>query len=237
VIAVNADRLQQASISPTLDGERGIRQLIEAISCGKHWYIALLEAIGLWRADEEIVDGRRLRYFVDGEAFDWLLLAQRLCHSAVDMIPEDEKEALLFHGKPPIRLSPGEFKELIGVFKYHQYLNHFYGITAEEALMQAVEDEVRKERQALGPGREQDISEAAYGRLYGATQEELLADFRSERAYPQSSSIGLDELKEFTYWLFGYRLRHSEKARVASDTKKALRWLRNNTAGNLELVC
>jgi hypothetical protein len=210
---------------------------MEAISSGKHWYIALLEAIGLWQADEEMVGGRRLRYYIDGEAFDWLLLAQRLCLSAGNMIPEDEKEALFFNSKPPLELSQGEFKELIGVRKYNQYLNFFYGITTEEALVQAIEDEVRKERQALGPCREQDISEAAYGRLYGATQEELLAGFRSEKTYPQSSSIGLDELNEFIYWLFGYRLRHSDKARVASDTKKALRWLCNNATGNLELVC
>ncbi len=234
---VNADRPQKPPTQLTPSTEEAIAHLKEAVSAGKHWYIALLEAIGLWQAAQETIDGRRLRYFIDGEAFDWLLLAQRLCHSAGEMIPQDEKEALLFHGKPPLELTPGEFKKIIGTRKYHQYLNYFYGITTEEALVQAVEDEVRKERQALGPGREQDISEAAYRRLYGATQEELISDFRSERAYPQSSSIELDELKEFTYWLFGYRLRHSDKARVASDTKKALRWLRSNAAGNLELVC
>ena len=35
----------------------------------------------------------------------------------------------------------------------------------------------------------------------------------------------LVELKEFTYWLFKYRLNNSDKARIASDTKKALREL------------
>jgi len=123
-----------------------------------------------------------------------------------------------------------EFKKLIGSHKYQKYLNYFYGITAEEALIQAVEDEVRKERRALGRNEERDASDEAYRRIYGATQRELLRNFRREKGCSQSRSIGLAELKEFTYWLFKYRLNHCDKARVASDTKKALKWLKSNAA-------
>jgi len=35
-------------------------------------------------------------------------------------------------------------------------------------------------------------------------------------------------MKEFIYWRFKYRVKTSEKARVASDTQKALQWLRKN---------
>jgi hypothetical protein len=38
-------------------------------------------------------------------------------------------------------------------------------------------------------------------------------------------------MKEFTYWLFKYRLKHGDPARVASDTKKALEWLRRSGIG------
>jgi len=55
----------------------------------------------------------------------------------------------------------------------------------------------------------------------------LLKRFRRENGYPQLKSISLTELKEFTYWLFKYRLNHCDKARVASDTKKALTQLRS----------
>jgi hypothetical protein len=34
--------------------------------------------------------------------------------------------------------------------------------------------------------------------------------------------MALRESKEFTYWLFKYRVKHSEPARMASDTKKGL---------------
>ena len=65
-----------------------------------------------------------------------------------------------------------------------------------------------------------------YLRVYGGTREALLTRFRQEKSYPPSDSITLSSLKEFTYWLFKYRLKQSEKARIASDTKKALQFLK-----------
>ena len=222
--------LQSISSHLTLADGEAIRHLKQAIASGKHWYIALLEAIGLWQAAEETVNGRSYRYLIADEAFDWLLLSERLCQEVDGLLPGEEKVALLFHGKPPLELATDEFKKLIGSHKYQRYLNYFYGITAEEALIQAVEDEVRKERRALGQGKERDTSDEAYRRIYGATQRELLRHFRCEKGYSQSRSIGLAELKEFTYWLFKYRLKNCDKARVASDTKKALKWLKSNAS-------
>jgi uncharacterized protein YggL (DUF469 family) len=46
--------------------------------------------------------------------------------------------------------------------------------------------------------------------------------FRKEKHRRKRKSLTLDELKEFTYWLFKYRVKRSERSRVASDTKKAL---------------
>jgi hypothetical protein len=202
-----------------------IRRLEQAILSGKHWFIALLEAIGSWTDGEETYNGRHYRYLIDGEAFDWLLLAERLCAVVDDLLPEDEKLALLFHGKPPIRLTKTKFKELIGSAKYRQYLNYFYGITVEEALILAVQEEVRKEKRTSGYYNEHNLANEVYQRIYGATKTTLLKRFRREISYPQLRSITLTELKEFTYWLFKYRLEHCDKARVASDTKKALEQL------------
>ncbi len=221
------NQLQPSQLTPTTDVEV-IKYLEQAIIGGKHWYIALLEAIGLWKATEETHNGRTYRYLIAGEAFDWLLLAERLCEAVDGLLPDDEKTALLFYGKPPLDLTIEKFKELIGSSKYHQYLNYFYGITTEEALIWAVQEEVRKERRTLGLNKEHDYDNEAYRRIYGATKAVLLKRFRREKSYPQPKSISLTELKEFTYWLFKYRLNHCDKARVASDTKKALTQLKNN---------
>jgi len=217
--------LQSSQLTPVGDAE-AIRYLEQAITGGKHWYIALLEAIGLWTAAGETRNGRTYCYLIAGEAFDWLLLSERLCEAVDGLLPNDEKLALLFYGKPPLNLTTDKFKELIGSTKYHQYLNYFYGVTVEEALILAVQEEVRKERRLSGYNKEHDTGDEVYQRIYGVTRTVLLRHFRRERGYPQARSISLTKLKEFTYWLFKYRLKQCDKARVASDTKKALEHLR-----------
>jgi len=202
-----------------------LRHLEQSIVGGKHWYIALLEAIGLWTTAEETYNGRTYHYLIDGEAFDWLLLAERLCQAVDGLLPDDESANLLFYGKSPLNLTNNKFKELIGSTKYHQHLNYFYGVTVEEALILGVREEVRKEKRTLGLNKELDYDNEVYQRIYGATKTALLKRFRRGKGYRQPKSIGLTELKEFTYWLFKYRLKQCDKARVASDTKKALQQL------------
>jgi len=218
------NQLPSSKLTPLGDAV-AIRHLEQAITGGKHWYIALLEAIGLWDTAEETHNGRAYGYLIAGEAFDWLLLAERLCQAVDGLLPDNEKTALLFYSEPPLNLPTGKFKELIGSAKYHQYLNYFYGITVEEALILVVQEEVRKETWVSGYYKERDTTNEAYRRIYGATKAVLLRRFRRDRGYPQLKSISLTELKEFTYWLFKYRLMRCDKARVASDTKKALNWL------------
>ncbi len=221
------NRLPHSCLTPAGDAE-AIRHLEQAVTGGKHWYIALLEAIKLWHTAEETHNERTYYYLIDDEAFDWLLLAERLCQAVDGLLPANEKTSLLFHGEPPLNLPTKKFKELIGSVKYHQYLNYFYGITVEEALISAVQEEVRKEKWASGLNKEKDTTNETYRRIYGATKAVLLRRFRRDKGYPQLKSINLTELKEFTYRLFKYRLKQCDKARVASDTKKALNWLKSN---------
>ena len=215
-----------SSQSTSVGDAEAIRHLEQAIIGGKHWYIALLEAIGLWTSAEEVYNDRTYQYLIDGEAFDWLLLSERLCATVDGLLPDNEENALLFHGRPPLSLSSAESKKLIGSRKYHHYLNYFYGITVEGALLLAVQEEVDKERRLLRRRKEDEAAEEAYRRIYGATKAALFERFRREKGYSRLRSISLAELKGFTYWLFKYRLKQCEKARVASDTKKALDYLK-----------
>lgn len=220
---------KQSSSRLTASGDAAaIKHLEQSIARGKHWYIALLEAIGMWHSPRETIDDFTYHYLIEGEAFDWLLLADRLCQTINGLLPENEKDALLFHGKPPLDLPAEQFKELIGERKYHQYLNYFYGITVEEALIQAVQEEIRKEKRLFGDYQEPEPGTGAYRRVYGSTKAILLRRFRKEKGYPPRQSASLTELKEFSYWLFKYRIRQNDKARVASDTRKALDWLKNH---------
>ena len=121
---------QLSSVSSSLvTDDQEIQYLKRDITGGKHWYLALLESIGRWTRAEEIHNGRNYRYLIAGEAFDWMLLAERLCEAVGGLLPPAEQMEFLFHGTPPIMLSRWQFKELIGSVKYRQHLNYFYGIT------------------------------------------------------------------------------------------------------------
>jgi hypothetical protein len=203
-----------------------INYLKKAVAGGKHWYLALLEAIGLWASAYETYEDRTYIYLIEGEAFDWLLLAERLCATIQNYIPENEMDNLLFRGIPPVQLDAAPVKEAIGDKKFGQYLNYFYGITVEEALALAVQEEVDKERLVQGLGVKSTPLEEVYRRIYDVDRETLLLQFREEKHLPKHPVTTLDEMKQFTYWLFKYRLKRCEKARIASDTKKALVYLR-----------
>jgi hypothetical protein len=221
-MAEKENQLQPFGGQDVVGQNAAIEHLKQAIAEGKHWYIALLEAIGLWTKAEENHNGRHYRYLIAGEALDWLLLAERLCHEVDHLIPEEEMVALLFFGKAPIELDNENFSHLIGNAKYVAHLNYFYGVTVEEALILAVEEEARKEQRVRAFNENDHLIEEVYQRIYGAPLTALLKKFRLEQGGPQRRSMGLSEVKEFTYWLFKYRLKECDKARVASDTQKAL---------------
>lgn len=207
-----------------------------AVSQGKHWYIALLEAMALWTKAEEEFQGQHYCYLIAGEAFDWLLLAQRLCAERDGLLPPQQVEDLLFHGKEPLPLSSAEMLRLLGSAKYKARLNYFYGIEVEEALQGAVEEEVRRDRWCSALAEEPGLAEEVFRRIYDAPRSVLLRQFRKERGYPPGPVLELWQLKEFTYYLFQYRLRHSEPARAASDTKKGLHFLHRQQQENREGV-
>ena len=77
---------------------------------------------------------RQFVYLIQGEAFDWLALAERLVLSCEDLIPSDDRENLLFDGVLPQDFDREQFKDLLGIDKYRAYLNYYYGIVVEEAL-------------------------------------------------------------------------------------------------------
>ena len=199
-----------------------IQGLRDGIAEGRNWYVALLEAVRLWSSPQEDYEERHYQYLVDNEAFDWLVLTERLCEELDGLVSEKDRTNLLFFGIPPIELSKDQFKSLIGPSKYQAHLNYFYGILVERFLLLSVTEEIRKKKTVLGLNNDNGLVDEAYQRIYGDTQSALLKQFRKERHYRQLRSIGLSELNEFTYWLFKYRIETRDKSLVASDTKKAL---------------
>lgn len=202
--------------------EEAVRHFKESIGKGEHWYIALLGAIQLWTAPEEVYKGQHYKYLIADEAFDWLLLVERLCDSVDGLIPQEEEEQLLFETRAPLEVDPKEFKRLVGSAKYTALLNYWYGIDVEGALLDAVEESIHKERLARGMTKRRDVSNEACQRVYGASRTDLLKSFLAEREYADNGTLSAMELKEFIYWLFKYRVLKNDPARVASDTRRGI---------------
>ncbi len=211
-----------------------IAHLKEALARGIQWQTALLESIGMWCSPAELYRGRRYKYLIGDEAFDWLLLAERLLGEVRGTVPEDEISELLFSGRLPTKLTKEDFRNLLGNAKYKAHLNFVYGVVVEEALLMAVEEEVHKERSIMGY-EGGDVTEEAFSRVYGAARKELLTRFQEQKGMTPSHSVNLADMREFTYWLFKYRLETCDPERVASDTRKALQQVRKAGAQNLYL--
>ena len=205
-----------------------VQGLRAALKTGTLWPISLVEAVAAWSVAEETYRGRKYRYFISGEAFDWLLLAERLCLATKRLLPAAEVEDLLFHGRfPRNSLDSTLFKSTLGTEKYRAHLNYYYGVTVEEALQLSVELEVHKRQSSGGVHYREDYSDEAFTKIYRSPRSELFQQFCEETALASGRFLGLCDSKEFTYWLFKHRLEICDKARMASDTRKGLDMLKH----------
>ena len=220
--------------APTADTNAGVLaatapdavlHLRAAVRSGAGWPQALLEAMALWTSPDETRQGRTYRYLIAGEALDWLTLAERLCLEIEDFIPPADLERLLFEGALPDDVTPEEFKDWMGGNKHRAYLNYWYGVVVEEALQQGAEDDVRKREKARCYPDHEEMVEEAFIHLYCKTRAELLKDYRKEAGITDIAPLSLADCKEFTYWLSKLRFNLWDPARVASDTRKGIRYL------------
>ena len=221
---------REGALSPA----QGVESLRRSLERGAPWYPALLEVIARWTAPVEEIDGALNTYLIAGEAFDWLLLAQRLLDEMGDLVPVDEVEQLLVHGIPPDGSDEADFERAIGAAKHRAHLNFQYGVVVEELLLLAVELELVKAGSLSGAGRPAPDIEA-FDHVYGKSLHELKLLFAQETGAALSERMSQSELQAFTYWLSKYRVSTGEPARVASDTKKAMAMMSRLEAGRARL--
>jgi hypothetical protein len=201
----------------------------ELDSPGDGWKLAVLETIAEWPLAQESVGGEHLDYLIGGEAFDWRLLAQRLLNECGSNIENDKwrewlADPVLFAG-----FEEPEFMRAVGVDKGRAHLSYFYGVTVEQSLLTAVEEEVTHRRVGAGRVLSDNALESAYETLYGNSRDQLWEVFKIESGvaaaregwrHRDEHSLGSEDA--FTYWLFKLRMERSDPAKIASDTRKGL---------------
>lgn len=216
---------------------KSVRQLIAGLrrklnAPDADWMSSLFETIADWPLARETAFDSEFVYLIDGEAFDWVALVERILLEPTLKFPDEARDRLLGTPGFPDEMTEAEFRRRIGAAKHRAYLNYFYGVTVEQALLVAVEDEIRKRRYSNGLLPSDSRSDEAYVHLYGDHPGALLQAFRKERpglaGNPRARAAKTDSMQQavsFTYWLFKRRLKNADPARLASDTKKGLEQL------------
>jgi hypothetical protein len=217
-----------------LSPAQGVESFRRALERGEEWYPALLSVIARWSHPREEIDDVAYHYLIAGEAFDWLLLAQRLLDEALDLVPASEVERLLLFGIAPEGADEDSFEAAIGAQKYSAHLNFQYGVVIEELLLLSVEQEFQKAGRLVGTGQAMpDV--AVYEHVYGKSLDELMVLYRSEADCLLVSPVSQKDWQTFTYWCSKYRVRTGEPARIASDTRKAVALMSRLEAGRTRL--
>ena len=230
---------KQQDVKPHSSGstESSAQETVSAIArlksdigaSGNDWKLKVLEAIAEWPLANENVEGEEFEYLIGGEAFDWRLLAQRLLDECGSVIPDETlwewlSDPVLFAG-----FEEPDFMRAVGVDKFRAHLSYFYGVTVEQSLLVAVEEEVTHRRVGNGrPASDQSL-EQAHRLLYGEERDPLWAVFKLEAGvgaaregwrHRDEHTLGSEDA--FTYWLFKLRMEKSDPAKIASDTRKGL---------------
>lgn len=220
----------ESSKTTTQEARAAISRLKSDIgSAGNDWKLTVLEAIADWPLANEDVEGEKFEYLIGGEAFNWRLLAQRLLGECGSVIPDETlwewlSDPVLFAG-----FEEPDFMRAVGVDKFRAHLSYFYGVTVEQSLLVAVEEEVTHRRVGNGRQLSDGSLERAYELLYGNTREQLWGDFKLEfgvhaarEGWRHRDEHSLASEEAFTYWLFKLRMEKSDPAKIASDTRKGL---------------
>ena len=219
------DSTEEAGSLPILEQEI-LGKLKQDLAARRNPGESLLAACSKWSLSAEMVDGVYYEYVLAQEAFDLISLMNRLAIDCKGLIPAKDLSDAVFGDEYELVSAGENLRGLLGPVKYNQYLNYFYGVLLEEILIFAIEDEVRKMYTSNGfrnVARETDI---ALTRLYGASERALLDRYCQESGFDLiEDEMSITQKKEFTYWLFKFRMRSAEPAKAASDVSKALNYL------------
>lgn len=205
-----------------------IEKMMQSIQKGTNWFDAFLHLISLWKLRSELVGTKNYNYLIAGEAFDWLLLAERVCFTLKDFIPKNQYNTLIISGKFPYDLDVNKFRNIIGFNKYRLILNYWYGVIVESFVQLAEEEFVLRGNFSKGLLDDSEIETIVFQNLYGNSKVELFRQYCGSQDKKISNKINLFEFKEFNYWLFKLRFNSFEPARVASDTLKGIKYMNKN---------
>ena len=158
------------------------------------------------------------KYLIDDEALDWLTLTERLVSSIKSYITKEEYNYVSTSGLLPDQEIYNYIKKTIPKKKLSQMRNFYYGIIIENLIYHYIILEYQKNTIVV-----EDNDQRFYEEIYNKPIEVLYEIFYKERKTINKNKLNFHELKLFSYWLFKYRLKHSDKTKMAHETNTALK--------------
>tara|TARA_B100001142_G_C14334197_1_gene655238 strand:+ start:2173 stop:2817 length:645 start_codon:yes stop_codon:yes gene_type:complete len=195
-----------------------IQELRNEVSQGENWQKSVAKHIGLWNEKEEFYRGYKYIYLIDDEALDWLTLTERLVSSIKPYITKEEYNYVSTSGLLPDQEIYKYIKKTIPKKKLSQMRNFYYGIIIENLIYHYKILEYQKNTIVA-----EDNDHRFYEEIYNKPIEVLYEIFYKERKTINKNKLNFHELKLFSYWLFKYRLKHSDKTKMAHETNTALK--------------
>ena len=112
-------------------------------------------------------------------------------------------------------------KKVISKNKLSQMRNFYYGIIIEDLIY------IQKSQQYLKNSIYTTNEYDGYEEIYGKNINLLFQQFAKNTKFTNQTKINLYTYKEFIYWLFKFRIKNSDKTKVASDTNLSIKLAKN----------
>ena len=194
-----------------------IQELKSKIENGINWEKAVVDCISNWDIREEFYRGYKYKYWINNEAFDWMTLTERLGSAIKSYLNKKKYHELIFTGLLPNKSSYDYMKKVISKNKLSQMRNFYYGIIIEDLIY------IQKSQQFLKTSIYTTNKYDGYEEIYGKNINLLFQQFAKNIKFTKQTRINLYTYKEFIYWLFKFRIKNSDKTRVASDTNLSIK--------------
>ncbi|MQG06893.1 MAG: hypothetical protein FI681_03660 [SAR202 cluster bacterium] len=194
-----------------------IQELKSKIENGINWEKAVVDCISDWDISEEFYRGYKYKYWINNEAFDWMTLTERLGSAIKSYLSKKKYHELIFTGLLPNKSSYEYMKKVISKNKLSQMRNFYYGIIIEDLIY------IQKSQQYLKNSLYSINEYDGYEEIYGKNINLLFQQFAKNIKFTRQNTINLYTYKEFIYWLFKFRIKYSEKTKVASDTNLSIK--------------
>ena len=198
-----------------------IQELKSKIENGINWEKAVVDCISDWDINEEFYRGYKYKYWINNEAFDWMSLTERLGSAIKSYLNKKKYHELIFTGLLPSKNSYEYMKKVISKNKLSQMRNFYYGIIIEDLIY------IQKSQQDLKNSIYTTNKYDGYEEIYGKNINLLFQQFAKNTKFTNQTKINLYTYKEFIYWLFKFRIKNSDKTKVASDTNLSIKLAKN----------